>query len=337
MQAYLLTSAGKPETLKIHDIAKPVPKDDEVLIKTEAIGINYAEILSRKGQYQWAPKKPYTPGMEAYGRVEAVGKNVKSPKVGDQVICGNQYGAYAEYFCTKSWLAFPAMPEFSTEENAALLVNFMTAWVALVKLGRLDKGEKILIQAGAGGVGSAAIKLAKAMGCEVYATAGSDEKVKVMEKLGADISINYQKSDFSSVLKDKGVDSVDFVLELVGGEVFRKSIELLKPFGRLVVAGYASIPLKKWNPMTWWQTWKDAPKAQIMDMAKKSIGIHATHIGYLTANEDVAKQVVKEMYDFVAKHKLKPLVGQTFIFDQMAEAHAFMESRKSVGKIIVKF
>jgi NADPH2:quinone reductase len=337
MQAYLLTTSGRPETLKVHEVSKPEPKEDEVLIKTEAIGINYAEILSRKGQYQWAPKKPYIPGMEAYGRVEAVGKNVKSPKVGDQVICGNQYGTYAEYFCTKSWLAFPAITGFTPEENAALLVNFMTAWVALVKLGRLEKGEKVLIHAGAGGVGSAAIKLAKAMGCEVFATAGSDEKVKVMEKLGADIPINYRKHDFTGYLNEKGVNAVDFVLEVVGGEVFRKSIELLNPFGRLVVAGYASIPLKKWNPLTWWQTWKDAPKAQVMDMAKKSIGLYATHIGYLTANEDVAQQVVKEMYDFVSKHQLRPLVGQTFIFDQMAEAHAFMESRKSVGKIIVKF
>ncbi|XOV94292.1 MAG: zinc-binding alcohol dehydrogenase family protein [Bacteroidota bacterium] len=337
MKAYLLKEAGKPETLKISEALKPTPKDDEVLIKTEALGINYAEILSRKGQYQWAPKKPYIPGMEAFGTIEALGKNVTSHKVGDQVICGMQYGSYAEYICTKEWLAFPGIKGFTAEENAALLVNFMTAWVALVKLGRVTSGERVLIHAGAGGVGSAAIKLAKAMGCQVYATAGSDDKVKLMKTLGADIPINYRKEEFDQYLKDKGVDSVDFVLEVVGGEVFRKSIDLLAPFGRLVVAGYASIPFKKWNPLTWWQTWKDAPKAQVMDMAKKSIGLYATHIGYLTSNETVSTQVVKEMYQFVAKHKLKPLVGKTFTFDQMSEAHAYMESRRSVGKIIVKF
>ncbi len=337
MQAYLLTKAGKPETLRIHEVPRPEPADDEILVKTEAIGINYAEILSRKGQYQWAPKKPYIPGMEAYGRVEAVGKNVKSHKKGDLVICGNQHGSYAEYFCTKEWLAFPGIQGFSAEENAALLVNFMTAWVALVKQGRLERNERVLIHAGAGGVGSAAIKLAKAMGCKVYATAGSDEKVKIMEKLGADMAINYRKHDFAGYLREHGVDAVDFVLEVVGGEVFRKSIDLLHPFGRLVVAGYASIPFKKWNPITWWQTWKDAPKAQVMDMARRSIGLYATHIGYLTGNEAIAQEVVKEMFAFVSKHQLKPLVGQTFIFDQMAEAHAFMESRRSVGKIIVKF
>ncbi len=337
MKAYLLTKTGKPEVLKISNIDKPTPREDEVLIRSEAIGINYAEILSRKGQYQWAPEKPYIPGMEAYGEVIALGSKVTTHKVGDKVICGGQFGSYGEYFCTKEWLAFPGISGFSAEENAALLVNFMTAWVALVKLGRLNEGEQILIHAGAGGVGSAAIKLGKALGCKVYATAGSDEKVKLMKELGADIPINYRSQDFVKVLNGHGVESVDFVLEVVGGEVFKKSINLLHPFGRLVVAGYASIPYKKWNPFTWWPTWRDAPKAQIMDMAKKSIGIFATHIGYLTGREEVAKQVVQEMYDFVAKHKLKPLVGKTFAFDQMAEAHAYMESRKSVGKIIVKF
>ncbi|MEQ9219625.1 MAG: zinc-binding dehydrogenase [Cyclobacteriaceae bacterium] len=337
MKAYLLTKTGKPEVLKISNIDKPTPREDEVLIRSEAIGINYAEILSRKGQYQWAPEKPYIPGMEAYGEVIALGSKVTTHKVGDKVICGGQFGSYGEYFCTKEWLAFPGISGYSAEENAALLVNFMTAWVALVKLGRLNEGEQILIHAGAGGVGSAAIKLGKAMGCKVYATAGSDEKVKLMKGLGADIPINYRTQDFVKVLDGHGVESVDFVLEVVGGEVFKKSINLLHPFGRLVVAGYASIPYKKWNPLTWWPTWRDAPKAQIMDMAKKSIGIFATHIGYLTGREEVAKQVVQEMYDFVAKHELKPLVGKTFAFDQMAEAHAYMESRKSVGKIIVKF
>ena len=158
-----------------------------------------------------------------------------------------------------------------------------------------------------------------------------------MKDLGADIPINYRSNDFVAALNKEGVESVDFVLEVVGGEVFRKSIDLLRPFGRLVVAGYASIPYEKWNPLTWWPTWRDAPKAQIMEMAKKSIGVFATHIGYLTGREQVAKKVVQEMYDFVAKHKLKPLVGKTFSFDEMAEAHAYMESRKSVGKIIVKF
>ena len=166
MKAYLLTKTGKPEILKISNVDKPAPKEDEVLIKTETIGINYAEILSRKGQYQWAPEKPYIPGMEAYGEIVALGSKVKSHKLGDKVICGGQYGSYGEYFCTKDWLAFPSIKGFSPEENAALLVNYMTAWVALVKLGRLTKDEEILIHAGAGGVGSAAIKLGKAMGAQ---------------------------------------------------------------------------------------------------------------------------------------------------------------------------
>ncbi len=336
MKAYQLNKTGKPDVLVIGDVQEPEPKDNEVKIKTQAIGINYAEILSRKGQYRWAPKKPYVLGMEAFGKVVSVGKNVKKHKVGDEVILGSQYGSYAEYMCSREWLAFPALKGYTIEENTALLVNFMTAWIALVKLGRVIAGESVLIHAGAGGVGSAAIKLAKAMGCKVYATAGSDEKVNLMKELGADIPINYNKVAFDEYLKNRGVANIDFVLEVVGGEVFKKSVNMLAPFGRLVVAGYASIPFKKWNPLTWWPTWRDAPKAQIMEMAKQSIGIHATHIGYLTGHEQASQEVVNEMLDFVKKHQLKPLIGKCFSFEEMPEAHAFMESRKSVGKIIVK-
>ena len=337
MKAYLLTKKGKPDVLTISEVSEPVPKDDEVKVRNSTIGINYAEILSRKGQYQWAPKGPYIVGMESFGEVVEVGKKVSRFKVGDKVIIGNQSGSYAEYSCTKEWLTFPAIEGFSDEENAAILVNFMTAWVALVKLGRVNKGEEVLIQAGAGGVGTAAIKLSKAMGLKVYATAGSDEKIKLLDQLGVDISINYRKDQFDEILKTKGVKGVDFVLEVVGGDVFKRSINLLNPFGRLVVAGYASIPFKKWNPLTWWPTWRDAPKANTMEMAKRSIGMFATHIGYLTNDATISQEITNEMFEFIRKNKIKPVIGKTFNFEDMPEAHRYMESRSSTGKIIVKF
>ena len=125
------------------------------------------------------------------------------------------------------------------------------------------------------------------------------------------------------------------VLEVVGGDVFRKSIKLLNPFGRLVVTGYASIPFKKWNPLTWWPTWKNAPKVNVMNMAIGSYGVMGTHVGYLTQHKDVVQKEWNEMKDFVEKNALKPIVGKSFSFDELPLAHQWMESRNSTGKIII--
>lgn len=335
MKAYLLNQSGKPETLKIHEVPEPVPGEKEVKVKVETIGINYAEILSRRGQYRWAPKRPYIPGMEAYGEVVEVGKAVKDVEVGAKVIVGNQYGAYAEYICVPDHLVFTANPEVTPEENAALVVNFMTAWVGLAKQARLSAGETVLVQAAAGGVGTAAIQIAKALGCKVYGTASRASKLELIEKLGADHAINYATEDFYEVVKARE-GGIDCVLEVVGGEVFKKSIALLNPFGRLVVIGFASISFKKWNPLTWWKTWKDAPKANVMAMAQGSYGISASHIGYLTEMPEIAKGAYGEMIEFINAHQIKPHVGKVFPFEEMAAAHRFIESRESTGKVVVK-
>lgn len=333
MKAYRLKKTGKPHVLKIEHLPEPSPAKGEIKVKMLAIGINYAEILSRKGQYSWAPKKPYVMGMEGCGEVVELGEGVTRHNVGDKVIIGKQYGTYAEFTCAPEHLCFPAFDELTDEENASYLVNFMTAWIALKKLCRVEKEERVLVQAAAGGVGTAAVQIAKAMGCKVYGTASREEKMIVIEKLGG-VPINYKEEDFyEKIVKDGG--KVDAVLETVGGNVFKNSIKLLAPFGRLVVIGFASMNLKVWNPFSWIKTYLDAPKVNMMKMAERSYGVHASHIGYLTENEEMTGVVWEELKAFVEKNKLKPVVGKIFSFDKLPEAHSFMESRMSVGKIVV--
>ena len=335
MKAYVLSKVGKPDVLKISETPEPNPAGHEVKIKVQRIGINYAEVLSRRGQYSWAPKRPYIPGMEAYGEVVTIGKKVTKFKLGDKVITGGQYGAYAEYLVASEHLVFPAIDGFTEDENAAFLVNYITAWVALMKLGKMQSGENVLIQAAAGGVGTAAVQLAKATGCIVYGTASEQEKLDLLKNLGVDHPINYRTTDFYEYIKAE-TGGVDVALEVVGGEVFKKSVALLNPFGRIVVAGYASIPLKKWNPLTYWPAWRDAPKVNVQNMALGSYGILATHIGYLTDNPQITNEVWSEMASFCQEHAIKPIVGHTFSFEELPEAHAFIESRKSVGKVVIR-
>jgi len=335
VKAYLLDKIGKPEVLKIKEVPDPNPASNEVKVRVETIGLNYAEVLSRRGQYSWAPKRPYIPGMEVYGEVVAVGGDVTRFKEGQKVIAGNQYGGYATYTCVPEHLIFPANESVSPEENAALLVCFMTAWVALRNQARVVSGEKVLVQAAAGGVGTAAVQLAKAMGAEVIGTASRPEKIELIKSLGADHAINYAEEDFQSVIEKK-YGTVDAVLEVVGGDVYKKSVKLLGPFGRVVVIGFASISFNKWKPWTWWKTWRDAPKVNVMNMAQNSYGISASHIGYLTENVELSQILWEELSSFVTEHNIKPHVGKVFNFNQMPEAHAFMESRRSTGKIVIK-
>ena len=336
MKAYLLNKSGKSNVLRIHNVPKPeIVSDNDVLIRVIAIGLNYAEVLSRKGQYSWTPPRPYIPGMECYGEVVATGNSVSRFKVGDKVIAGGQYGSYAEFKIAPQHLVFKAVSGFTPEENAAFLVNFMTAWVVIIKQARIEKNEICLIHAAAGGVGTAAVQIAKAMGGRVIGTAGNASKLEVVKKLGADRVINYLDEDFYQVILES-FGGVDVVLEVVGGEVFKSSLKLLNPFGRICIAGYASIPLNKWNPLTYWKTWKDAPKINIMKMAKASHGVFATHIGYLTENETLSGEIVEEVRSFCGKNGLKPIVGAQYTFDQIPDAHSFMQSRKSHGKIVIK-
>ncbi len=305
-------------------------------IRVERIGLNYAEIQSRKGLYGWAPKLPYILGMEAYGEIIETSPEITENRIGEKVIVGTQYGSYAEIITVSQQQALPILPDFSPDENAAFAVNYLTAWVALMKMARLQPTDRVLIQAAGGGVGTAAVQIAKAYGCTVYGTASSDDKIELMRSLDVDIPINYKTDDFAEVIRNTTDGAgVDVVLEVVGGEVFRKSRRLLNPFGRIVVAGFAMLNLNKWNPLSWWNTWKAIPKASVSSLGESSTGLMATHLGYLLKDPKLMATTWSELTQFVKTHSFKPIVGHTFTFEDLPKAHRLMESRKSHGKIVI--
>ncbi len=231
----------------------------------------------------------------------------------------------------------PAIDGFSTEENAAFPVNFMTAWVALMEMARLRPTDRVAVTAAAGGVGTAAVQIAHKFGCEVVGLAGSDVKLARVRELGADDTVNYRDAGFrermEAVVGERGLD---VVLEVVGGEVYQRCLESLAPFGRLVVAGFASLDFQRWNPVSWLRTWRDAPKANVRKLAMASTGVLASHIGYLMADEAKLKSVWGQLTGFVAEHDIRPVVGEVFPFDRIADAHRFMEDRGNVGKIVIR-
>ena len=334
MKAFVLEKHGKASVLKISHLQDPIPKGNEVCVKICSIGLNYAEVLSRKGLYGWAPKLPYIPGMEAYGEIEALGANVTKHAIGEKVIVGAQHGCYSEKVIAHEDHIMPAIENFSPEENAAFAVNYMTAWVALFKMARLEKDDSVLIHAAAGGVGTAAVQLAKKHGCKVYGTASSKEKLELLHKLEIDQAFDYNnfEREINKLTKGKGVH---VIIEMVGGEIYKKSLHLLQPFGRIVVVGFASLNLQRSNPISWVKTWKDIPRVKISQMAKESYGVMASHLGYLLPNAALMSQLWNELVSFTTKHQIRPIVGHVFHFEEMAKAHELMQSRKSSGKIVI--
>jgi NADPH2:quinone reductase len=337
MRAWRLRRTGDPEVLELVDVPSPVPGPGQVAVRVEAIGVNFAEVLSRKGLYGWAPERPYIPGMEAVGVVEELGPGVTDRATGDRVICGMQHGAYAERVVIDAKRALPAFEDFSVEENAAFGVNFITAWVALEEMARVRPTDRVAITAAAGGVGTAAVQIAKAHGCNLIAMAGSDDKEALVRSLGADDFVCYRGAGFparfDAVLAGRGPD---VVIEVVGSEVYRACLARLANFGRLVVVGYAGLDYTLWNPLSWWRAWRGAPRMDIVTAAQASTGVLATHIGYLLPDEERLLGIWSSLTDFTRAYELRPIVGATFAFDDLPAAHRHMESRASVGKIVVR-
>ena len=335
MKAYLLNKTGGPQVLNLSECPSPTPGPDEVVVRTEHIGLNYAEVQSRKGLYGWAPKRPYILGMEASGKVLRTGDQVNDLSEGEDVIVVGQYGAYAEEVIVHHSQVLPVVPGYTAQENAAFAVQFMTAWVGLMEICRLRSSDKVLVQAAAGGVGTAAVMLSKGMGCQVFGTTSSDEKIDKLRELGIDMAINYTAVDFAQKIREYTGSGVDVVIEVVGGDVFRRSLDLLEPFGRMAVIGFASLNLNKLNPFSWYETWKAIPRVKIDAMAKASQTVGASHLGYLLKDTDRMMKVWRELVEFVTAHDIHPIIGHQFGFGEMAAAHQLMESRRSHGKIVV--
>lgn len=336
MRAIPLERTGPPSILRVRTLPDPVAGPGQVVVRIRRIGVNFAEILSRKGLYGWAPRRPYVPGMEAVGEIESAGPGVDRGRIGESVIVLAQHGCYAGRIAVRTDQILPAIDGFSLDENAAFAVNWLTAWIALFEMARIRPTDTLLVTAAAGGVGSAALGLASAFGCRLFAAVGSEAKIETARTLGASHAFAYRALE-EEVARATAGRGVDVALELVGSSVYRASFRSLAPLGRIITAGFASRPpLQRWNPLSWLGTYRALPLPDFMDMIRRSLAVGATHIGELFSGKVALAAVWSELTAFAAEHHLRPFVGATFDFDQMPQAHAFIESRKSVGKIVVR-
>jgi NADPH2:quinone reductase len=324
MQAVRFHRTGGADVLALEEAPVPALAAGAVRIAVRAAGVNFADVHFRKGEYFIKPVFPQIPGLEAAGEVEAVGDGVADFRPGDRVVAFAAGGAYAEKLVTPASLVFPIPAGLAFEDAAALPVQGLTAMHVLGLAGRLKRGERVLVHAAAGGVGSLAVQLAKRMGASLVAgTAGSEEKCALVRELGADLAVDYRAGDFLQAVKARAPQGVDVICEMLGGtDQYKRDLACLAPFGRVVVYGAASGDLR-------------GTIEPVALMPK-----NATVVGYyLTAvlrQRELCAPALAELADLVVAGNLRVLRGATLPLARAADAHRMLEGRSSTGKIVLR-
>ena len=308
------------EVLQYEDVPVPDPKAGEILIKVEAASLNRADLSLRRGAYRISPDQlPVIPGREFAGTVEKLGANVNDFKVGQRVIGYPSLGGYAERAVANSSEVRPVPEGVSSAQAAAVPTVFLTAWFGLLTDGNLKSGEWLLVQGGSSGVGTAAIQIARRLGAKVITTTGSEEKARRLRQLGADVTIDVSQNDFlPEVMRVTDKRGVDVVLEMIGGEIYQKSLQALAPGGRLFSIGgaFGSIP--------------DTPPN--LTEGRKATRFSITN--YLKAKPEDFKQL-DEILKLVAEKKFQVPIDKSFPLAQTREAQRYLQGREHFGKVIL--
>jgi NADPH2:quinone reductase len=316
MRAVEISKPGGPEVLKPVDRPKPTPKDGEILIKVAAAGVNRPDILQRSGNYAPPPDASDLPGLEVAGEVVTPGKTFKA---GDKVCALVHGGGYAEYCATPEVQALPVPKGLSLIEAASLPETFFTVWGNVFDRGRLAPGETLLVQGGTSGIGVSAIQMAAAMGNRVFATAGSDEKVAACLRLGAAKAFNYKTQDFEKELQK---ETVNVILDMVGGDYVPKELRCLADDGRLVFIAF----------LRGMKTELD-----IMLVMRKRLTITGSTLRPrpVAFKGAIARSLREKIWPLIERGKIKPEIYKTFPLEQAVEAHRLMESSQHIGKIVL--
>jgi NADPH:quinone reductase-like Zn-dependent oxidoreductase len=341
MRAVVLTGTGGPEVLQVQERPDPAVGSGQIRIAVRAAGINFADTLARVGLYPDAPKPPCVLGYEVAGEVESVGEGVADFKLGERVVAGTRFGGQAELVSVDAAQALPLPAHLSFEQGAAFPVNYGTAYAALILMGSLRQGDRVLVHAAGGGVGISATQIARNVGAEIFGTA-SPGKHEAIKAQGVDHAIDYRNQDFEAeVMRITNGEGVDLIMDALGPTSFRKDYRLLRSGGRLVMYGLsensdngvrnipatlkslAKMPLAT---MPWWKS------LMVMNENKGVFGLNMLSWWDREGNLD---RVTEPLMADLEAGRLEPVVAEAFPFDHAGEAHEFIAQRRNVGKVVL--
>jgi NADPH2:quinone reductase len=315
MKALVITRFGGPEVLETENVADAHAAPEQVIVKVEAGGLNFADLLTARGGYAGTPKPPLVAGREFAGVEERSGRRVMGY---------TQWGAFAEKTAAYPALLWPVPATWSAEQGAAFPVNFFTAYFAYWKAGLVEKpaGTRVLIHAVAGGVGTAAVQIGKILGIEMYGTSSSEDKLARVRELGLQHGINYKQQDYVEAIKDLTHGAgVDAVFEMLGGEHVAKSVRCLRDFGRVVVYGAAT---------------GETPQLDTRLLYAKAASVHGLWLTYLSQNRVVMESAWKHLSEWLAAGKLHPVIGTVFPLSEARAAYTLMQEGRNYGKVVLK-
>lgn len=317
MRAFQLFEAGQPPALV--SLATPVPGLGQILVKIEACGLNFADLLMIKGSYQDTPEPPFTLGLEVAGRIEALGDGLTGLSVGERVAIFAGQGGLAEYGIFDAARAVPIPDAMPSDEAAGFLVAYGTSHLALTRRAQLQKGERVVVLGAAGGVGLTAVEIAACLGAEVTAIARGTGKLNVAQQAGARHLIDAESEGIRSQIKALG--GADVVYDAVGGDLFQEAFRATNREGRILSIGFAS---------------GDVPRVPANHLLVKNISLLGFYWGgYMAFAPDVLRQSLAELFELYREGRLRPHISARFPLEQADQALNLLKSRKSTGKVVV--
>lgn len=340
MRAIVARRYGPPEVFELQNVPEPKLKPGQALIRVKYAGINFADILSRMGMYGGVPKPPFVPGLEISGVIEDLAPDVPNlaPSLvrGMRVAALTKFRGYAEIVAVPALQTFPIPDSVSFEDAAAIPVNYLTAYHSMFQMGNLQPGDRILIHAAAGGVGIAAIQLAKSRDLVIFGTAGT-AKQDYLRSIGVHHPIDYSKEDFVEVVRRVAPDGIELAFDAVGGDYFVRSQRCLGPGGRLVVYGF-SAAVGADGKRSLWRVAKALLQTRLyhpLPLIDKNLAVIGVHLGRMQGREALMKKEMDEILKLHLLAKIKPVIAKTFPLEQAAEAHRFIHARQNIGKVLL--
>jgi NADPH2:quinone reductase len=323
MRAVEIRAPGGPEELVVATRPVPRPGADEVLVRVAAAGVNRPDVMQRQGKYPPPPGASDIPGMEVAGVVVARGASVTGIAIGDEVTALLAGGGYAEYAAAAAPLCLPVPRGMTVQHAAALPETYFTVWTNVFERGRCKAGDTLLVHGGTSGIGTTAIQLATAWGARVFATAGTDEKARICERLGAVRGINYRTEDFVDIVRRETTgNGVDIILDMVGGSYLDRNLQAAAVEGRLVIIAMLG---------------GSRAELKLSQVLTKRLTITGSTLRSRTLAEKsaVAAAVHTHVWPLLDQGRVGPVIHATFPLADAAAAHALMESSTHVGKIIL--
>ena len=336
MREIVITRHGAPDVMEERERPTPDPGPGEVRIRVRAAGVNFADVLARLGLYPDAPPPPLVVGYEVSGFVDAIGPGPTRQEIGRHVLGLTRFGGYADYVCVPADFVWSVPPNLSHNEAAAIPVTYLTAVVALYRMANLKANETVLVHGAGGGVGIAAIQLARLRRSTVIGTASSF-KHNALRSLGIDHVIDYRTTDVETeVARITSNRGVDVVLDPLGGEHLARSYRMLAPLGRLIAYGAQDMVdgLER-NDERVRISLQQRPSFDPIDLISSNKGVFGLNLGHLWQERRYLASAMEALLTDFAGGRLKPVVYKTFPLARAADAHAFLQDRANIGKVVL--